>query len=283
MDPVYAKRIGVDIDELLVSQPDHGEQALEIADLLIRSGAVDVVAIDSVAALTPKVELEGAMGDQTRRPPGPDDEPGDAQAGRQPEPGQHALRVHQPDPREGGRDVRLAGDPAGRPRAQVLLLAATRHPPHRDPQGGHRGGRQPGAREGRQEQGRGAVPPGRVRHRVRHGHLAARAASSTSGSSTASSRSPARSSPTGTSGSARGATTRRATCASTRTWPRRSRTRSTRPWGRAGGAPLAAVPAPEDGERGPKAGAGRGGAAGAGRVEAAAGGPWSDSDQGRAD
>ena len=65
MDPVYAKRIGVDIDELLVSQPDHGEQALEIADLLIRSGAVDVVAIDSVAALTPKVELEGAMGDQT--------------------------------------------------------------------------------------------------------------------------------------------------------------------------------------------------------------------------
>jgi recombination protein RecA len=65
MDPAYAKRIGVDIDELLVSQPDHGEQALEIADLLIRSGAVDVVAVDSVAALTPKVELEGAMGDQT--------------------------------------------------------------------------------------------------------------------------------------------------------------------------------------------------------------------------
>jgi recombination protein RecA len=65
MDPVYAKRIGVDVDEMLVSQPDHGEQALEIADLLIRSGAVDVVAIDSVAALTPKIELEGAMGDQT--------------------------------------------------------------------------------------------------------------------------------------------------------------------------------------------------------------------------
>jgi recombination protein RecA len=65
MDPAYAKRIGVDIDELLVSQPDHGEQALEIADLLVRSGAVDIVAIDSVAALTPKVELEGAMGDQT--------------------------------------------------------------------------------------------------------------------------------------------------------------------------------------------------------------------------
>src|SRR5687767_2415960 len=65
MDPAYAKRIGVDVDELLVSQPDHGEQALEIADLLIRSGAVDIVAIDSVAALTPKAELEGAMGDQS--------------------------------------------------------------------------------------------------------------------------------------------------------------------------------------------------------------------------
>jgi recombination protein RecA len=65
MDPAYAKRIGVDVDELLVSQPDHGEQALEIADLLIRSGTIDVVAIDSVAALTPKAELEGQMGDQT--------------------------------------------------------------------------------------------------------------------------------------------------------------------------------------------------------------------------
>src|SRR6478609_2522627 len=65
MDPLYAQKIGLDIDELLVSQPDHGEQALEIADMLIRSGAVDVVAIDSVAALTPKVELEGQMGDQT--------------------------------------------------------------------------------------------------------------------------------------------------------------------------------------------------------------------------
>ncbi|MDH3724947.1 MAG: recombinase RecA [Thermoleophilia bacterium] len=63
MDPTYAKRIGVNVDELLVSQPDHGEQALEIADLLVRSGALDVVAIDSVAALTPKAELEGEMGD----------------------------------------------------------------------------------------------------------------------------------------------------------------------------------------------------------------------------
>ena len=65
IDPIYARTIGVDIDELLVSQPDHGEQALEIADVLTRSGAVDVVAVDSVAALTPRAELEGQMGDQT--------------------------------------------------------------------------------------------------------------------------------------------------------------------------------------------------------------------------
>jgi len=63
MDPAYAKRIGVDIDELLVSQPDTGEQALEICELLVRSGALAVVAIDSVAALTPKAEIEGEMGD----------------------------------------------------------------------------------------------------------------------------------------------------------------------------------------------------------------------------
>ena len=63
LDPEYAKALGVDIDQLLVSQPDTGEQALEIADMLIRSGALDVVVIDSVAALTPKAEIEGDMGD----------------------------------------------------------------------------------------------------------------------------------------------------------------------------------------------------------------------------
>jgi recombination protein RecA len=65
MDPIYAEAIGVDTDELLVSQPDYGEQALQIADRLIASAAVDVVAIDSVAALTPKAELEGQIGDTT--------------------------------------------------------------------------------------------------------------------------------------------------------------------------------------------------------------------------
>jgi recombination protein RecA len=63
MDPIYAKSIGVDVDSLLVSQPDYGEQALEIAEMLVRSGALDIVAIDSVAALTPKAEIEGEMGD----------------------------------------------------------------------------------------------------------------------------------------------------------------------------------------------------------------------------
>ena len=63
LDPVYAKAVGVDIDELLISQPDTGEQALEIADTLIRSGALDVLVIDSVAALVPRAEIEGEMGD----------------------------------------------------------------------------------------------------------------------------------------------------------------------------------------------------------------------------
>src|SRR5947207_1318126 len=64
LDPIYAKKLGVDIDELLISQPDTGEQALEITDTLVRSGGVDIVVIDSVAALTPRAELEGEMGDQ---------------------------------------------------------------------------------------------------------------------------------------------------------------------------------------------------------------------------
>ncbi|MEM7338928.1 MAG: recombinase RecA [Actinomycetota bacterium] len=63
MDPTYASAIGVDVDELLISQPDTGEQALEIADILVRSGSIDVIVVDSVAALTPRAEIEGEMGD----------------------------------------------------------------------------------------------------------------------------------------------------------------------------------------------------------------------------
>jgi len=63
LDPIYASKIGINIDDLIISQPDYGEQALDIAEMLIRSGAVDVIVIDSVAALVPKAELEGDMGD----------------------------------------------------------------------------------------------------------------------------------------------------------------------------------------------------------------------------
>lgn len=63
LDPVYAEKVGVNVDDLLISQPDTGEQALEITDMLVRSGAVDIVVVDSVAALTPKAEIEGEMGD----------------------------------------------------------------------------------------------------------------------------------------------------------------------------------------------------------------------------
>jgi recombination protein RecA len=63
LDPIYAQKLGVNVDDLLVSQPDNGEQALEITDMLVRSGAVDIVVVDSVAALTPKAEIEGDMGD----------------------------------------------------------------------------------------------------------------------------------------------------------------------------------------------------------------------------
>ncbi len=171
IDPIYAQRIGVDTDELLVSQPDYGEQALEIVDVLVRSGAVDVVAVDSVAALTPRVELEGQMGE--------------TQVGLQARLMSQALRklagnlnraktvcLFTNQIREKiGVSLRLARDPARRPGAEVLLLAAPRPAPHRDPQGGHRGGRQPGQGQGRQEQGRGAVPARRVRRRVRPGRL----------------------------------------------------------------------------------------------------------------
>lgn len=63
LDPIYAKKLGVDVDNLLVTQPDNGEQALEITDMLVRSGAVDLIVVDSVAALTPRAEIEGEMGD----------------------------------------------------------------------------------------------------------------------------------------------------------------------------------------------------------------------------
>ena len=122
LDAVYAKALGVDIDNLLVSQPDSGEQALEIAEVLIRSGAVDVLVVDSVAALVPRAELDGEMGD--------------AQMGLQARLMSQAMRkltgdriqvqdqshLHQPDPREDRRHVRQSRNHHRRPGAQVLLL-----------------------------------------------------------------------------------------------------------------------------------------------------------------
>ena len=136
LDPGYAKNVGVDVDELLVSQPDTGEQALEIAETLIRSSGVDVVIVDSVAALVPRAEIEGDMGDafvglQARLM---------SQALRKLtgaiNRSQTALDLHQPAAREDRRHVRQPGDHARRPRAEVLRQRPHGHPPHRDPEDG---------------------------------------------------------------------------------------------------------------------------------------------------
>ena len=196
MDPVYAKAIGVNIDDLLISQPDTGEQALEISDMLIRSGALDVLVIDSVAALTPRAEIEGEMGD--------------SHVGLQARLMSQALRkltgtlsksrtiaifINQlrekigvmygsPEVTPGGRALKFySSDPAG-------------HPPHRDHQGRCRPGRQPDPGQGGQEQVLATVQAGGVRHHVRQGHqprgIPARCRASSSGSS----RSPGPGSPT---------------------------------------------------------------------------------------
>ena len=124
LDPGYAKKLGCDIDNLIVSQPDTGEQALEIADTLIRSNAIDVLVIDSVAALVPRAEIEGEMGD--------------SHVGLQARLMSQALRkinridqpiedlgdLHQPDSHEDRRDVRFARDDDGRQRAEILCERA---------------------------------------------------------------------------------------------------------------------------------------------------------------
>ena len=141
LDPEYAQKLGVDTEALLVSQPDTGEQALEIMDMLIRSGAIDIVVIDSVAALVPKAEIEGEMGD--------------SHVGLQARLMSQALRkitgalnsdennrdFHQPAPRKGRSNVRLARDDHRRQGAEVLRVGAAGHPADRDAQGRDRGGR----------------------------------------------------------------------------------------------------------------------------------------------
>jgi recombination protein RecA len=156
LDPVYAGKLGVNVGDLLISQPDTGEQGLEIADMLVRSGGVDVIVIDSVAALVPKAEIEGEMGDQLPGLAGAAHEPGAAQAHGEHQAREHARHLHQPDPHEDRRDVRQSRDHHGRQRAQVLRVGASRHPPHRRHQARRRGRRQRDARQGRQEQDRTA-------------------------------------------------------------------------------------------------------------------------------
>ena len=171
LDPEYAKKLGVDTDALLVSQPDTGEQALEIADMLIRSGAIDIIVIDSVAALVPRAEIEGEMGDshvglQARLM---------SQAlrkltGALNNTGTTAIFINQlrekigvmfgsPETTTGGKALKFYAS---------VRLDVRRIETLKD---GTDAGRQPHPRQGRQEQGGPAVQAGRVRHPLRPGHL----------------------------------------------------------------------------------------------------------------
>ena len=173
LDPGYAKKLGVDVDNLLVSQPDYGEQALEITEALVRSGAIDVLVVDSVAALVPKAELDGEMGD-SHMAAGPADVASPAQADRDCLQIANLPHLHQPDPREDRGDVRQSRDHHRRTRVEVLFLGAHRHPPHRRHQRRGRGHRLKNQNQSREEQSGCAFPRSRIRHHVRRGHLSRR-------------------------------------------------------------------------------------------------------------
>ena len=171
LDPTWAKRLGVDLDELLLSQPDTGEQALEICELLVRSNAVDVIVIDSVAALIPRAEIEGDMGD--------------SHVGLQARLMSQAMRkltgaiaksncivifINQlrekigvmfgsPETTTGGRALKFYSSV----RVDIRRIGAIKD-------GGKQRG-QPRSSEDRQEQGRSAVPDRGIRHHVQRGHL----------------------------------------------------------------------------------------------------------------
>ena len=226
LDVTYARNLGVNADELLISQPDTGEQALEIADMLIRSGAVDVIVIDSVAALVPRAEIEGEMGD--------------SHVGLQARLMSQALRklsgtiskskttaifINQlrekigvlfgsPETTSGGRALKFYASV----RLDVRRIEAA--------EGRRRGGRQPDPGQGGQEQARPAVPLGRVRRHLRPGDLQGGRACSTSAWTSASSRSRGPGSPTTATSSARVARTPATSSATTPSSPARSRRRS---------------------------------------------------------
>ena len=170
VDPEYARNLGVDINKLLISQPSTGEEALEIMDALVRSGAIDVVVLDSVAALVPKAEIEGEMGDshmglQARLM---------SQAMRKlngsiSKTNTAAIFINQIREKIGV----MFGNPETTPGGRALKFYAVGHAgraAHRDFEAGDGHGRQPGQGQSGQEQGRAALPPGRVRHHVRQRH-----------------------------------------------------------------------------------------------------------------
>ena len=171
MDPIYAKAIGVDVDNLLVSQPDYGEQALEIAEMLVRSGALDIVAIDSVAALTPKAEIEGEMGDSfvglqarlmsqaLRKLAGTLNRSGTICCFTNQLREKIGVMFGNPEVTTGGKALKFYATVRLDIRRIETLKDGTEAVGNRVP------------RQGRQEQGRAAVQAGRVRHHVRPGHL----------------------------------------------------------------------------------------------------------------
>ncbi len=160
LDPAYAARCGVNVDDLYISQPDTGEQALEIAETLVRSGAVDVVIIDSVAALVPRAEIEGEMGDAPMGMQARSDEPGDAQAQRSDQTNQHRGDLHEPIKDENRCDVWKPRDHDRRPCVEILRLRSPRYASHRKYQSRAGNRRQPCARAGGQEQSRATIQGG---------------------------------------------------------------------------------------------------------------------------
>ena len=131
LDPQYARKLGVNLDDLLVSQPSSGEEALRICETLVRSNALDVVVLDSVAALVTKAELEGEIGDVDGGRAGPADERGAAQTHLAHFEGADLLHFHQPDSRKDRRHVRQSGNNARRQSAEILRQRARGYSPHR--------------------------------------------------------------------------------------------------------------------------------------------------------
>ena len=174
LDPAYARKLGVDVDNLLVSQPDYGEQALEITNALITSGSIDVLVVDSVAALVPKAELDGEMGDSFM--------------------GVHARLMSQAMRKLTGivsksntclifiNQIRekigvMFGNPETTTGGRALKFYSSvrsGHSPHRGDQGRRGGDRQPHQDQGGEEQACAAVPRGGVRHYLRRGDLQGR-------------------------------------------------------------------------------------------------------------